>query len=406
MPDFDQIGRALAGFGAGVQGRGTQFLQGLEQREQRQQQQQKQLSDQRRQAMLQDNQIVLDNLLKSRPGAAIDVLSDRIGLLDQLGADSSDTRGLLQLINDGKIEDAIQESTVLNDAAVIRGLIEPLPSPDKPKQQIVDGQLVTIGPEGATATGIEGLEQGTSTAKTVQSSDILPDGTIVKVFKSGLTEVSDPQGAVITGQRRADKIREAREFGAEVQGKRSRERTLGSEIAKTSIEVGGAAFKKLPVIRGNIANLDKVISAIDKGAKSGAVERFLPSVRAASVELDNLRNQLGLDVIGDVTFGALSKGELDLALDTALPTGLDETELKAWAENKRSAQTNVLKELRKTAKFFSLGGTITEYLTLQDKISAQGGDAGSAQTITSQAEFDALPSGAVFIEDGQEFRKP
>ena len=165
MPDFDQIGRALAGFGAGVQGRGTQFLQGLEQREQRQQQQQKQLSDQRRQAMLQDNQIVLDNLLKSRPGAAIDVLSDRIGLLDQLGADSSDTRGLLQLINDGKIDEAIQESTVLNDAAVIRGLIEPLPSPDKPKQQIVDGQLVTIGPDGAVASDIEGLREDTGAAE-------------------------------------------------------------------------------------------------------------------------------------------------------------------------------------------------------------------------------------------------
>ena len=175
--------------------------------------------------------------------------------------------------------------------------------------------------------------------------------------------------------------------------------------------MGGAAFKKIPVIKTNIANLDKVIQAIDKGAKSGAVERFLPSVRAASVELDNLRNQLGLDVIGDVTFGALSKGELDLALDTALPTGLNEPELKAWAENKRSAQTNVLKELRKTAKFFSLGGTITEYLTLQEKVSAQsgraaGGATGSPKAVSSQAEFDALPSGAIYTEDGQEFRKP
>ena len=34
------------------------------------------------------------------------------------------------------------------------------------------------------------------------------------------------------------------------------------------------------------------------------------------------------------------------------------------------------------------------------------GPQGSTPTVNSQAEFDALPSGSVFIEDGQEFRKP
>ena len=398
MPIFEpETGYRISRFGAALGGRLQGFDQGVRQDEALQfekaqslRAQEDEQQQQRQTMMLMDNRVYLDHMRNGRFDKGRELLVNRISSINQLGGDPQHSQGLLDIMNTGDNQQALSESKLFDDEAVTRGFLDPMGG-DKPKQQIVDGQLVTIGPEGAVASEIEGLAQGGGSAKTVQSSDILPDGTIVKVFKSGLTEVSDPQGNVITGQQRADKIRESREFGAEIQGKRSRERTLGSEIAKTSIEVGGAAFKKLPVIRGNIANLDKVISAIDQGAKSGAVERFLPSVRAASVELDNLRNQLGLDVIGDVTFGALSKGELDLALDTALPTGLNEPELKAWAENKRSAQTNVLKELRKTAKFFSLGGTITEYLTLQDKISAQGGqEAEPAQRLRFNPETGAI----------------
>ena len=374
---------ALQAAGAGLTGRGPEFQQMLAGRRQAESESQNKQLLARQRAFAEDNRGLAMFLEQGDLTSARELVVNRQRDLQNFpDADTSDTEGALADIDSGNIEDLLRRSRALDQKAVIANV---LPARDKPKQQIVDGQLVTINAGGARASDIEGLRQGGGSAvKSVQSSDILPDGTVIKVFKSGLTEVSDPQGNVITGQQRADKIRESREFGAEIQGKRSRERTLGSEIAKTSIEVGGAAFKKLPVIRGNIANLDKVISAIDRGAKSGAVERFLPSVRAASVELDNLRNQLGLDVIGDVTFGALSKGELDLALDTALPTGLDELELKAWAESKRSAQTNVLKELRKTAKFFSLGGTITEYLILQEKMSGQSGQGGSTQPAQAQ----------------------
>lgn len=147
MPDFNQIGRALAGFGAGVQGNGQQFLEGL--------------SRQREDAMISDNREVLQHLNAGNGERALEILDDRLGLLDKLGADPSDTHALKKLITEGNMQGAIQESTFLDNAAVANGRLKAIPTGPKPKQQIVDGQLVTIGPDGAVASDIEGLRTDT-----------------------------------------------------------------------------------------------------------------------------------------------------------------------------------------------------------------------------------------------------
>ena len=115
-------------------------------------------------------------------------------------------------------------------------------------------------------------------------------------------------------------------------------------------------------IEGGIRNIDRAISALDKGAKTGAIQRFLPSVTAASKELEQIKNVLGLDVIGSVTFGALSESELNLALDTALPTGLDEPELKDFLQRKREAQEKLLDYYQDQVSFLDDGGSIADFL--------------------------------------------
>lgn len=65
---------------------------------------------------------------------------------------------------------------------------------------------------------------------------------------------------------------------------------------------------------------------------------------------------MGLDVIGSVTFGSLSEGEMELALDTALPTGLDGPELIKWAEDKIAAQEKLATYLEEQAIFLSKPG--------------------------------------------------
>ncbi len=69
-----------------------------------------------------------------------------------------------------------------------------------------------------------------------------------------------------------------------------------------------------------------------------------------------LLHQLGLDVIGSVTFGALSEGELNLALNTALPTNLEPTELRKYLVNKKNAQEKVIKNLTTAATYLNVKG--------------------------------------------------
>ena len=143
----------------------------------------------------------------------------------------------------------------------------------------------------------------------------------------------------------------------------------GREVAlKAAVDQGKAAFESLPKIRGNIGNLSEAIRAIDKGADTGYVESFFPSITAASIELDNVRSQLGLDVVGNTTFGALSESELEMALETALPTNLQEGELRKWLIKKRKAQQKVAKELQRVASLLAGGQmTISEYIDREQK---------------------------------------
>lgn len=145
----------------------------------------------------------------------------------------------------------------------------------------------------------------------------------------------------------------------------------GREAGTQAVQASGEAIEQLSSVRQNIATIDEAIEAIDEGASSGAISSRLPSIRAASVKLDNVQRRLGLDVIGSVTFGALSKGELDLALATALPTNLDEPELREWLVRKKSAQQKLAAELEEAAIFLGKpGNTRAEFMEMK----TQGGD--------------------------------
>ena len=82
--------------------------------------------------------------------------------------------------------------------------------------------------------------------------------------------------------------------------------------------------------------------------------------------MDTVKNELGLDVVGSVTFGALSQGELTLALNTALPTKLDEAGLVDWIDRKISAQGKLQDYLYAQAIYLADGDkTIGDWLRSQ-----------------------------------------
>lgn len=205
---------------------------------------------------------------------------------------------------------------------------------------------------------------GAPTDLKVQSSEILDDGTVVSVMKDGSRQVTDRFGNRLTGREAAQAIEQAQETGVRIAG----ERAGRADAMKRAQDIAQKAFERTEKIQTNINNLDKVVRLIDQGANTGRIANLAPDWNASTIALRNVQNQLGLDVVGSVTFGALSESELNLALQTGLPTNLDEPELKQWAINKKRAQQKLLGYLNEQARFLSRDDTtLNDWLDLVEK---------------------------------------
>ena len=197
----------------------------------------------------------------------------------------------------------------------------------------------------------------------VQSSKVTPDGTTILVMKNGTTRVISSEGIELKGKARTDAIKASEDYGADVQERRAQGRGIGELSAKQV----GQALVEVGKIKTNIRNIDQAIDAIDKGANTGVIASRFPNLTAASIQLANIRNTLGLDVIGSVTFGALSEGELNLALETALPTNLAPKDLRKYLVDKKTAQTKLAGYLSEQATYLSKkGNTLAGWLEKVD----------------------------------------
>lgn len=151
-------------------------------------------------------------------------------------------------------------------------------------------------------------------------------------------------------------------------------------------------FERIGKISTNISNLDRAIKAVEAGAGTGAIERRFPSIKAAAVELDQIQGELALDVIGAVTFGALSEGELNLAKQIALPTGLDGPQLIKHLQDRKAAQEKLRSYFQDQINFLDKGGSVAGFLrekTRQNQAAPE--PAAAAQPATAQ------PAGAVQV---------
>jgi len=253
--------------------------------------------------------------------------------------------------------------------------------------ETLDGALENLGAAALTELQRVKSKQAvldSSGADEVQSSSMMPGGVVQIVRKSGAVETISPE------QASAQIIRNAEDRGVNLQQKRAQGRTLGKDAAKAA----STASKEVTSLRRNNLLLKKVIGEVKAGADTGPLSSKLPSFRAASVRLNQLRNKLGLDVVGSVTFGALSEGELTLALSTALPNALQGPELIKWTEDKISAQEKLATYLEDQAIFLSEpGNTSAKWIQLQRRQSAQKAPQSSTQSAVQSQSKTSLPPG-------------
>lgn len=247
----------------------------------------------------------------------------------------------------------------------------------------------------------------------VQSTSPYANGTTVTVFSDGSKEVTDAAGTVITGPAAQEAVKAAmaseadqRGFNAAAAegGKLSTQIDLGTEAeaakeaGKQAIAKSGEAFDSLNKVRANIANVDVAIDALDRGANAGVIAKYFPNITEASASLENAMNRLGLDVIGSVTFGALSEGEMKLAMETAVPRNLNERDLRQWLVDKKAAQMKAADALNAAAIYLGTpGNTLAKWVESKGKPSAAAGSGlppPAAGPVTfDPAEIDSLMQG-------------
>jgi len=271
-------------------------------------------------------------------GDSDSALRDRAAMISQQGGDPSDTLALLDV-------------------------------PEDERQKVAQFTLASFGSP-AQIKAVSDLTGGGTSETKVGAQEILEDGTVIQSTPTG-TKVYTPQGDLVTGQAAADAIREGRaekvsnlrkaagekklatlEAQNELQGEVEAGVISQKEAANASIK----AFDKIEAINDKIGLYDEGIALIDSGAGTGKIEGMFPSFKANTIKLNNLANRLGLDVVANTTFGALSAGELDMAMKTAMPTGLDEQDLKEWLMEKKDAQERLADYLESAAIYLGTPG--------------------------------------------------
>ena len=108
---------------------------------------------------------------------------------------------------------------------------------------------------------------------------------------------------------------------------RTRETIEAADFGKAQ-KVGVDAMQFVDRIDTDLGLYQNILDALDAGANTGPLISLLPTTTAATALLESAANKLGLGVISSVTFGALSKGELDLALRTEINAQLPPDELR------------------------------------------------------------------------------
>jgi hypothetical protein len=233
-------------------------------------------------------------------------------------------------------------------------------------------------------TALMNKKLGAGSGQGVQSSSALRDRSgVVLTMRDGSIVVKTAGGETISGDAALKFVRDSEEayaaseqsiYGARRTGTNEADIETGGtaaaaiEAGKATIKRGFEVYDKVNQTGASISTINSAIDAIDSGAKSGPVYNMLPKFDESSAALNSAMNQMGLDVISSVTFGALSAGEMNLAMETAVPRNLDPQELRSYLVKKRDAQMKARDALMAAARYLTTpGNTVTGWMDQQSQ---------------------------------------
>ena len=345
MATMGKIAKALQGFGEGYRGRGQQFIQGIK--------------DENDQNTLDDAYAVQQNIQQGNVHGARQVLLDRLKTIEKYGGDTDDTDRMMYNIEANNFDQLLSDTTnIVNYGIASNKLRDPstFGSDAKPADLRTFEALVDRVNDPSTPDNVKNainIKLGINPRAT--SPQVVDIGGVGHLWEP-ITKTLSPMS--VNGE----------QITPETVGASKGTIAGATEGGKQAVTAGKEFFDKLGPVNTSIKNITNAINAIDSGANTGFIASKLPSVTEASIALDNIRGQMGLDIVGASTFGALSESELAFALDTAMPVDMEPKALRSWLGKKKGAQMKLRAELAKTARYLSTpGNTIGSYMTKLEK---------------------------------------
>tara|TARA_R100001443_G_C3356876_1_gene178152 strand:+ start:1230 stop:2459 length:1230 start_codon:yes stop_codon:yes gene_type:complete len=226
-----------------------------------------------------------------------------------------------------------------------------------------------------------------STSETARKTTTFADGSALMIDTKGNARLLTKEGKEISQNdpKYAETLAKSIEQGIIQEGRL----VFQKEEAKNRAKQLQSYAKSIPQAQRLVDNYEEVLKTIDEGAETGFIMSKLPSLRAASQRLDALQQELGLNVIANTTFGALSESELNFALRTALPTNLNPDELKIEIQRRLEIQNKLIAYMMEAQKFIRDGGTVNGFLELkydEQKAREKAQQNGGATTPSSSDE--------------------
>lgn len=374
MATRQQWATAIGGLGAGFQGKGSEWRRD-----------QSILSKERKQALVSDFERANVFMQNGEFDRAISLMSNRGAELAKFGAVTDSTDYGIGLAEIGDKEGFATFANSIYQGAVTEGLVPP-----RPQGQIIPadaineyGQVSTREPDGSISTSprIEGYTPPASASRPFQQGQqqTLQDSEGVlferaSVFNPASGDYDNKYINLATGQ---DYTPVGAISGVNQSGQTPEQVATANTAALTqrldiesSRAYGMDMFETLPLISKQIGLYDEALALLeaDDGANTGAIMSRFPSFRGPTLALENVQQRLGLGIIAAVTFGALSEKELEVAMQVALPTGLDEPELIDWIKTRRSAERKLLTMNAQAARAMASGVSLQTWIAQQSEL--------------------------------------
>ncbi len=291
---LQKIGRGLSAFGAGVGGRGPQFLAGL-------QAQERQLSEERQRAAAEDLRRARAFLDVGDLAGVRNLAQERMGLIQQLGGDPSDTAGILSL-SDAALQGDTNALNRLNteinvglQGAADAGLIK-MPAAREMFEAVLDNAGNIIG------------QRSTLTGKVVKDprADLAPKAPKFEpVFDADGQVIA--QRDILTGEVKTDPRVVAREKRS-LEEQRVRKVEAAEEKIETATSIAVQNIEQTEATIGRLKKHPGLAGAVGFGV--GA--RFFPGTDASDFAaiVETVQARLGFDELAKMRAASPTGGAL------------------------------------------------------------------------------------------------